>query len=572
GKRDQRQPLPWTRLRVGAPVLLWEERPGAAPEAGWRGVVSRLERETIQVAFPNWPEPEAERPLFRLDHAHDEVARQRQRQALEAARGAPAGRLGRLREVLLGRQPAQFRAPEDVPPLAADLNASQIEAVRFALTAEDVAILHGPPGTGKTTTLVELIRQITRRGQTVLACAPSNLAVDNLLERLLAWGEPALRLGHPARVLPALREHTLDLLVENHPEMDLARRLTREAHALRDRAGKFRRARPAPGERQAQRQEAREMLAEARRIEGQLVDRLLDGARIICATTTGLERELLSRRVFDWCVLDEASQSTEPGAWVPLLYAQRLVLAGDHCQLPPTVISPEAAAAGFNVSLMERLLAQLGPDLARRLAVQYRMHADIMGFSAREFYADGLSAAPAVRAHRLCDLPGVAAAPLTETPAEFIDTAGAGYDEAAEPDGDSRYNPAEAEVVLERVRALLAAGLPAADIAVITPYAAQARWLRAALGRPEVEIDTVDGFQGREQEAVLVSLVRSNREGEIGFLGDVRRMNVALTRARRKLIVVGDSATIAAHPFYQRLVAYFEALGAYRSVWEAAAG
>ena len=569
GKRDQRQPLPWTRLRIGTPVLLSEERAGAIEaDAGWRGVVSGLNRDAIQVAFPHWPEPEAERPTFRLDHASDEVARQRQRQALEAARTAAGGDLGRLRAVLLGHQPPQFGPPPEFQPRSSALNDSQLEAVRFALSAEDVAILHGPPGTGKTTTLVELIQQLTERGQTVLACAPSNLAVDNLLERLLAAGENALRLGHPARVLPALRDHTLDLLVENHPEMRLAQRLTREARALRAQAGKHTRARPEPGARQALRQEARQLLAEARQIEDQLVERLLEGARIVCATTTGLDRQLLGRRRFEWCVLDEASQSTEPGAWAPLLYARRLVLAGDHCQLPPTVISPEAAAAGFNVSLMERLIAQLGPGAARRLRVQYRMHAAIMGFSAREFYADDLSAAPSVSAQRLCDLPGVAAGPLTETPVEFVDTAGAGFDEAVEPDGDSRYNPAEAEVVLRRVHALRAAGLAGDALAIITPYAAQARWLREQLGPAGVEVDTVDGFQGREQEAVLVSLVRSNRDGEIGFLGDVRRMNVALTRARRKLIVVGDSATVAGHPFYQRLVAYFDSIGAYRSVWE----
>jgi predicted DNA helicase len=249
-------------------------------------------------------------------------------------------------------------------------------------------------------------------------------------------------------------------------------------------------------------------------------------------------------------------------------YAQRLVLAGDHCQLPPTIISPQAAAEGFGVSLMERLMALDGPRLARRLEVQYRMHQDIMAFSSQEFYDGALEADASVRGHRLRDLPGVTANALTETPVLFVDTAGAGYDEAAEDDGESRLNPQEGAVAAAQVQALLAAGVGAGDIAVITPYAAQARWLRGQLKAAEVEVDTVDGFQGREKEAVVVSLVRSNRDGEIGFLADVRRMNVALTRARRKLIVVGDSATVTAHPFYQRLVAYFEAVGAYRSVWE----
>jgi predicted DNA helicase len=247
---------------------------------------------------------------------------------------------------------------------------------------------------------------------------------------------------------------------------------------------------------------------------------------------------------------------------------RRLVLAGDHCQLPPTVVSAEAAAEGFGISLLERLVGQYGADVTRRLRVQYRMHESIMRFSSAEFYEGDLQADSSVGGHRLCELPGVQSDALTEAPVEFIDTAGAGYDEQLEPEGESRFNPEEAAVVGRRVRALLERGIPATEVAVITPYAAQVRRLREALAIAGLEIDSVDGFQGREKEAVVVSLVRSNRENDIGFLADVRRMNVALTRARRKLIVVGDSATLGAHPFYQRLFSYFEVIGAYRSVWE----
>jgi predicted DNA helicase len=402
----------------------------------------------------------------------------------------------------------------------------------------------------------------------VLAVAPSNIAVDNLFEKLLAAGEKAIRVGHPARVLPELREHTLDALVENHPSVKVARKLVREAHALRDQAAKFTRAKPEPGERRAKRQEAKEMLADARRIEEQVVAGLLNSAAIVCATLTGLDRELLGSQHFDWCVMDEVSQSTEAAAWTPLQIADRVVLAGDHFQLPPTIISAAAAAEGFDVSLLERLITRPGPSISRRLTVQYRMHADIMQFSSHEFYEDSLSAAEGVRDHLLLDLPGLSAGELTETPIHFIDTAGASYDETAEPDGDSRFNRAEADLVVKKVQELLDCGLAPAEIAVISPYSAQVRLLRGLLKQPEMEIDSVDGFQGREKEAVVVSLVRSNRDNEIGFLSDVRRMNVALTRARRKLIVIGDSATITAHPFYQRLVTYFESIGAYHSVWE----
>ena len=568
-KRNQTLALPWTRLGPGAPVILSEE--GATGD-GWRGIVSRVQKDSIQVAFSQWPETESERPTFRLDRSSDEVSRQRQRQGLEKAEAASGSRFAELRDVLLGVRAPIFRASDAPFPISKSLNESQLEAVRFALSADDLAILHGPPGTGKTTTVVELIRQITRRGGRVLAVAPSNIAVDNLFERLLAAGERVIRLGHPARVMPELREHTLDLLVENDAEVRMARKLAREGYSLREQASKFTRAKPEHGARQAMRQDAKLMLADARKIEDMVVARLLDGAHILCATVTGLDARLIGNRRFDWCIMDEANQTTEAAAWGPLQYADRLVLAGDHKQLPPTVISPQAAAQGFSISLPERLLNQRGADISRRLTVQYRMNRAIMQFPSDELYEGGLTAHVSVEHHLLQDLPGVSATELTETPITFIDTAGASYDEESEPDGESRLNPLEAELVVKKLEALLAAGVAPGQIAVIAPYSAQVRLLRGRIPQSEVEVDSVDGFQGREKEAVIVSLVRSNRENEIGFLTDIRRMNVALTRARRKLIVIGDSATIAAHPFYQRMVNYFESIGAYHSVWEETEG
>jgi hypothetical protein len=443
GKRNQSLPLPWTRLGAGSPVLLIAETPDGE---GWRGTVTRLQRETIQVAFAEWPEAglltQADRPSFRLERSSDEVSRNRQRGAMERASSADEGsRLGKLRDVLLGHIPPAFIAYESVQGLDASLNSSQQEAVRFALSTQEIALLHGPPGTGKTTVLVELIRQLVRKGQSVLAVAPSNIAVDNLLERLLAAGEQPIRLGNPARVLPELRAHTLDGLLENHPDMRLATRLTREAYMLRDQAARYTRARPEPGARQVLRREAKQMLADARQIEDQLVERLVRTASIVCATATGLDGRHLDGRVFDWCVLDEASQGTEPVAWIPLQYSRRLVLAGDPFQLPPTILSGDASAGGLQVSLMERLMKQLGPGISRRLDVQYRMHQHIMGFSSVEFYGGSLNASPLVREHLLRDLPGVSDNALTGSALDYIDTAGASYDEEVEPEGDSRFNP-----------------------------------------------------------------------------------------------------------------------------------
>lgn len=576
GKRNQQADLPWTRLRVGSPVQMTEEnQPTTHP---WRGVVSQLRRDAIQVAFTTWPETETERPTFRLDLASDEIARRREQAALMQADKAKGNRLAELRAVLLGEQAPQFQSLSTFTPLHAHLNQAQQVAVAHALAAKDVAIIHGPPGTGKTTAVVELIRQAVRRGDRVLACAPSNLAVDNLFERLLAAPELAIgarviRIGHPARVLPALRDQTLELLVENHPDMKLVRKLTKEAHALRTQAAKYTRAKPAPGERRELRQEAKVMLADARRLEEQLVARVFNAARVVCATLTGLDAQLLGDQQFDLCVIDEAAQSTEPSCWIPLSYSQRVIFAGDHCQLPPTIVSSEAAAAGLGVSLMERLMQPEQVSLSRQLIIQHRMHQQIMDFPSQTFYAGTLLAHPTVQTHLLCDLPGVQPTPLTETPVHFVDTAGADYQEILEADGESRYNPGEADLVQLKVAKLLAAGVPAPAISVISPYAAQVRRLREQLATEMaqgLEIGSIDGFQGRENEAVIISLVRSNQDGEIGFLADTRRMNVALTRARRKLIVIGDSATIGGDQFYANLLAYFDQIGAYHTVWEEA--
>lgn len=567
-KRSESEKLPWTRLSIGSPILLTEEDSRA--DLGLRGVVSERNASNIEVALAGAWYPEDDAATYRVDLSGDEVARERQRAALERASGARGDRLADLRQVLLGEKAPEFRNIDPPPLPESMLNASQQEAIVFALSAADVAVIHGPPGTGKTTTVVQLIRHAIQNGDRVLACAPSNLAVDNMFERLLAAGEKAIRLGHPARVQPGLREHTLDLMVDAHRDIRLARKLVREAEALRDKAGRFTRAKPAPGARREMRDEAKRLVEDARRLEMQVVQQILDSATVLCSTTTGLDSEILGQRRFDLAVIDEACQSTEPGCWIPLLRSDRLVMAGDHCQLPPTVVSQQAANERFNVSLLERLIEHHGDNIARRLNVQYRMHQAIMDFSSSEFYEGALIADSAVVGHRLCDLPSVSSNQLTDEPILFIDTAGAGYDEQTEPDGESRLNPREAELVGARVEALIDAGVSPSDIAVITPYAAQVRLLRDQLldEYANLEIDTVDGFQGREKEAIVISLVRSNSNGEIGFLGDVRRMNVALTRARRKLVVIGDSATIGGHPFYARLLEYFELLGVYHTVWE----
>ena len=315
------------------------------------------------------------------------------------------------------------------------------------------------------------------------------------------------------------------------------------------------------------RREAKRIQSDARLLEKSAVANILDQAKIVCATTT-FNEDLLGDRWFDLCVIDEACQCTEPGAWVPLLRSEKFVLAGDHQQLPPTVLSTEAARQGYAISLLERMVDIFGDEITELLTVQYRMHSQIMEFSSQQFYSGKLVGDPSVHEHLLCDLDSVDRVEITSSPLLFVDTAGANWDEELEPEGESRRNPKEAEFVLKKAKQLIDAGVDAADIAIIAPYAAQVRLLRDQNEFRSIEIDTVDGFQGREKECVLITLVRSNSQGEIGFLGDIRRMNVAMTRARRKLIVVGDSATLGGNEFYRSMLDYFGDNQAYRSVWE----
>lgn len=554
-KKRQGQSLPWTRLRVGSPVVV------SSDEGDMHGVVSRREQRLIQVAVSEWPDGD----LFRLDLSPDERTRRQQQLALSIVEQS-RGRLGELRKLFLNEREPRFSDQKEVA-FKSDLNESQRTAITFAKSAEDVAIIHGPPGTGKTTTLVELIGQLVDEGHQVLACAPSNTAVDNLLERLVQQGRRAVRLGHPARVAETLRDCSLDATVQSHPDMKIVRELMTEADRMFRKASRYTRAKPARGQKQEYRMAGRELKQDARRLEQQVVSHVLNRAEVICATTT-LDDDLLGDRHFSWLVIDEACQSTEPGCWVPLMRADRVILAGDHCQLPPTVLSKEAAKQGFAVSLMERTIKMYGNHCTRQLTVQYRMHESIMNFSAQQFYGNTLIAHDSVAQHQLTELPHVAPAESEELPVTFFDTAGAGWDEELEPDGESKLNRKEAELVIAQVNQLLERGTRPDEIAVIAPYAAQVRYIRKQTTWDGVEVDTVDGFQGREKEAVLISLVRSNPKCEIGFLGDTRRMNVALTRARRRLIVIGDSATLGGHEFYASLIEYVESLGAYRSVFE----
>ncbi|HYX33338.1 MAG TPA: AAA domain-containing protein [Oligoflexus sp.] len=557
-RKASRAALPWTKLDAGDPVILSGKPEGEL----WNGRAVVVERQShaIHVAFEK-PTPDLEDagPL-QLDLSFDESTRRKERHALEAVMQAKGNRLAELRDIFLGLKAPSLQTWDEELRIQTPLNATQITAVQKALEAKDVAIIHGPPGTGKTTTLVEIIRHSIQPGGKILVTASSNLGVDNLLEKLIATGIKAVRLGHPARVMESLRPHSLDYKAEKHEDARLARKMMKDAAVLFQQARRYTRAAPAKGSKQALWSEAKALMADARKLEARAVERVIDEADVICATTTGLDPFVLGSRRFSLVVLDEAGQCTEPNAWIPLQRAEKLICGGDHCQLPPTVLSVDAARQGLSVSLMERLVQVHGNLITTRLDVQYRMNTAIMNFSSQEFYEGALVAADAVKDRTLVD----------ETPLLWIDTAGAGFEEEAEQESGSRFNPKEAAVILYRIEQLFQKGVAPQQLAVITPYAAQARYLRMQLADSGIEVDTIDGFQGREKDAVLISLVRSNEDQEVGFLKETRRLNVALTRARRHMTVVGDSATLSVSPFLQRLMQYFENEQAYHSIWEVA--
>jgi len=553
------RPLGGARIGSGSLVTVTLRRE-ARPDAP-TGVVARRARGTVAIAFEEPPPDWATEGRVVLELEPSPVTWERLSSGLARLRDEKAGR--RWHAVLSGAAP-RFEGRARGPDLAARLDVEQSSALDLADRAEDVALVHGPPGTGKTTVLVEAIRRAAARGERVLASAPSNLAVDNLVERLVAVGLSCVRIGNPARVLPAVLDRALESLAEEREPARIARGLVEEAIALR-RSSARRKQKRGPGrfsEARQQARDARALLAEARVLEARAEAEVLDRAQVVLATLTSLDAPPLAGRRFPVVFVDEATQAVEPALYLALLRADRAVLAGDHLQLPPTVLSAAAQAGGLGVSLFERLVGLHGGAAKVTLAEQHRMNARIMAFPSEALYGGALRAHPAV-AHRSVD-----GAPL-----EVVDTAGRGFEEETPPGTDSKRNPGEAELVAAEVGRILALGVPPEGIAVVSPYDGQVQLLRELLAAEVergLEVDTVDGFQGREKEAVVVSLVRSNEDGEVGFLADVRRMNVALTRARSKLVVVGDGATVSRHPFYERFLRHAQDAGAWRSAWERA--
>jgi superfamily I DNA and/or RNA helicase len=567
---------------------------GAAPAPSGdpptlHGVVTSVRRNKLQLTttkeeLPDWV---LDGGKLGIDLTFDEVSHREMDQALGDVIGARGNRLAELRDVLLGARPARFRAPHvDDLFYPSPLNDSQQAAVRHVITAQDVGIIHGPPGTGKTTTLVQAILETIRRERRVLVCAPSNTAVDLLTEKLAERGVNVIRMGNPSRVSDLLLAHTLDARVMAHPSYSQMRAMRQTADQYRDKANELSRQNvrhlgfEARQQRQQFRDEARQLFLQADDLERYITEQVLESVQIITCTLVGASNRNLRHLGFDTVFIDEAAQALEPGCWIPIAKGQRVILAGDHHQLPPTVKSEKAAREGLRETLFEKCI-QRQPGTARMLNLQYRMHQQIMSFSSERFYGGQLQAHGSVRdagleAYDPCFAP--------DLPVEFLDTAGFGFLEVTIPESRSTANPEEADLLLRRLVELLkpcdAAAHPEdpLTIGVIAPYRAQINCLKDAIELNEqlngllqqrlLSVGTVDAFQGQERDIIAISLTRSNHLGDIGFLSDIRRMNVGMTRARRKLLLVGDSSTLSVHPFFKDLLAFVDRIGGYRTAWE----
>ena len=540
------------------------------------GTVSYVDGDRMVITVPD------SAPLLDLQQATEEIGIQLSFdetsyklmfEALDRTMKAKTGRLAYLRDLFYSHQKAARFTFE--PMRFPWLNPTQEKAVNEVLWAKDVAIVHGPPGTGKTTTLVEAINETLMRESQVLVCAQSNMAVDWISEKLVDRGVNVLRIGNPTRVNDKMLGFTYERRFEAHPDYP-------QLWAIRKAIRELRKNRKKGSE--SYHQKLERLKSRATELEIRINSELLGEARVIACTLVGSAHRLLEGMKFGTLFIDEAAQALEAACWIPMRRAMRVILAGDHCQLPPTVKSIAALRAGLGKTLMERI-AENKPEVVTLLKIQYRMNEEIMRFSSDWFYHGEVESAPQIKYRSILE---------DDSPITWIDTSNEENQVTIEGDdvvsgekrddmnfheqfvGESfgRINKAEADLTLLTLaeyltqvgkRRVLEESI---DVGIISPYRAQVQYLKRLLKKYEffkpyrrlISVNTVDGFQGQERDVILISLVRSNDEGQIGFLKDLRRMNVAMTRARMKLIILGDKSTMTKHPFYQKLWEYVEGL------------
>lgn len=546
-------------FEYGRPVCFFSLDPNPAGKEKLRYLsfeasVSYAEERRMVVVLPDMSRAGELRRTEKLgvQLSFDETTYRLMFEALDRTIRADSGRLQYLRDLFAsGREAAQFSFPDVSLPW---LNATQQHAVNEVLRAKDVAIVHGPPGTGKTTTLVEAIYETLRRESQVLVCAQSNTAVDWIAERLTDRGLSVLRVGNPSRVNDKMLSFTYERRFEAHPDYPQLwslRKAMRELRGQRRRGGDFH-------------ERMDRLRSRATELEFRIHTQLFDEAKVVACTLAGAASRQMEGQRFTTLFIDEAAQALEAACWIAIRRVSRVVFAGDHCQLPPTVKSIAALKGGLGRTLMERI-AEAKPEVVTMLGVQYRMNDAIMRFSSDWFYGGKVRSAREVAHRGILDY---------DVPIDWIDTAGVDAHEEFVGETFGRINREEARLTVDTLtRYVTKIGRRRfedehVDVAVISPYRAQVQLLRRLISRDatlkplrqRISVGTVDGFQGQERDVVVVSLVRANTGGDIGFLRDLRRMNVAITRARMKLIILGDAATLTRHPFYRRLYDYILSL------------
>jgi superfamily I DNA and/or RNA helicase len=562
-------------FQSGKLVSVFSNTSGTPEKDHVNGVINYVRENQMVVTLnvdemPDW----IDEGMLGIDVMFDEMSYREMEFTLKEVIKADNNRIATLKNILLGTDKASLDLRTFHFDSLTILNDSQLEAMNKMLQARDVAFIHGPPGTGKTTTLVQVIKHTIKEQKQVLVTAPSNAAIDLLVDKLSEQGLNVLRIGHPARVTEQSLSKTLDAKIAAHEDFPELKSIRKEMERVRANAMKFKRkfGWQQKQERRFMLDEAKALKADADQLEFYIVNDLLQNAQAICCTLVGSSHPVLRGKKFKTVFIDEAAQALEPACWIPLLRSERAIFAGDHQQLPPTIKSFEAAKQGLATTLFEKGIKR-HPDCVNMLEVQYRMNEQIMKFPSRYFYDNRLIAHDSISSWLLAP---------NQAPVEFIDTAGCGYTEAQDSETLSRFNKEEADLLVNQVEALVnEIGLEnwIADqisLAVITPYRAQVEYLQKLADQSSTlhqlqklfSINTVDAFQGQERDVIAISFVRSNDKNEVGFLGDIRRTNVAMTRARKKLIMVGDSATLGAHDFYLALLDFVQQEGFYKSAFE----
>ena len=520
----------------------------------YTGMVSYVDGNRMVVTLPDNAQPTELQNTERLgiQLSFDETSYRLMFEALDRVMAAKNNRLAYLRDLFYSNQRAARFTFE--PMRFPWLNPTQERAVNEVLWSKDVMVVHGPPGTGKTTTLVEAINETLRRESQVLVCAQSNMAVDWISEQLVDRGINVLRIGNPTRVNDKMLGFTYERRFEAHPDYPQLwsiRKAIRELRSQRKRGESYH-------------QRLDRLKSRAAELEIRINAELFDSARVIASTLTGAANRLLDGQKFGTLFIDEAAQALEAACWIAIRRASRVIFAGDHCQLPPTVKSILALKGGLGKTLMERIVENK-PEVVTLLEVQYRMCEEIMRFSSDYFYDGRVQTAPQIRHRSILDY---------DIPMTWIDTADMDFREEFVGESFGRINKSEAEltlITLERYLSRIGKQRildERIDTGIISPYRAQVQYLRRQIKKKEffkpyrhlISVNTVDGFQGQERDIILISLVRANDDGQIGFLRDLRRMNVAITRARMKLIILGDSTTMTRHPFYKKLYEYVEGM------------